>query len=244
MGNGSNAIRSRPAAILVREGPSSNAECLLCIRQALQLKAKGIGSALRHHPSNVCLHGPSAARGEIMKTYCPLILFGLFLLTACGGGSLDASPKATFSPTMLAFGAEAEGTTSAPQTVTLSNFGAATLNIASIAASANFGVALKTCGSTLASGARCDISVTFTPSTSESFSGTISVTDNASGSPQVVSLSGLGTAPTCSVLGQSCGLGSLPCCTGLVCPGTRFCGRDNQPCRCEAAGNALERLKD
>lgn len=176
-----------------------------------------------------------------MKKYFPLILCGLCLLSGCGGGSLGGSPRVTLSPTNLTFGAEPEGTTSAAQSVTLSNSGTSTLNIASITGSADFGV-LSTCGLTLASGANCDINVTFTPSSPDSFSGTVLVTDNAPGSPQMVSLSGMGTAPTCSVLGQDCGLGSLPCCTGLVCPG-QHCGRDNQPCHCQQSGSALGKLK-
>ena len=44
----------------------------------------------------------------------------------------------------------------------------------------------------LASGASCTINVTFTPSTTGSVTGTLSITDNAAGSPQAVSLSGAG----------------------------------------------------
>ncbi len=127
------------------------------------------------------------------KKYFSLVLCGLGLLSGCGGGSLGGSvggtPSVTLSVTDLTFGFEAVGTTSAAQTVTLSNSGTATLSIVSIAASANFGET-NTCGSTLASGANCIVTVTFTPSTSDTINGTLLVTDNAPGSPQSVALSG------------------------------------------------------
>src|SRR4029077_14495146 len=55
-----------------------------------------------------------------------------------------------------------------------------------------------TCGSSLAAGASCTISVTFTPTASGTRSGTLSVTDNAPGTPQTASLSGTGTVVTLS----------------------------------------------
>ena len=51
-----------------------------------------------------------------------------------------------------------------------------------------------TCGESLAAGATCTISVTFTPGSVASFTATVSVADNAAGSPQTVTLSGAGIA--------------------------------------------------
>src|SRR5206468_233147 len=48
---------------------------------------------------------------------------------------------------------------------------------------------------TLAAGANCTINVTFTPTASGARTGTLSLTDNAGGSPQIMTLSGNGTAP-------------------------------------------------
>src|SRR5260370_8535193 len=87
------------------------------------------------------------------------------------------------------------GTTSAAQSVTLSNTGNASLNLTSVSASGDF-AQTNTCGSSVAASANCTISVTFTPTASGSRTGTLSITDNASGSPQSVSLTGIGsTAP-------------------------------------------------
>jgi hypothetical protein len=63
----------------------------------------------------------------------------------------------------------------------------------SITTSANF-TETNTCGSTLAAGKNCTISVTFTPTQVGALTGTLSVNDNGTNSPQTVSLSGTGKA--------------------------------------------------
>ena len=69
----------------------------------------------------------------------------------------------SFSPTTpLNFKKQAVGTTSPPQTVSLKNTGSKALKIASMKASAEFGVT-STCGASVAAGAKCTISVTFSP---------------------------------------------------------------------------------
>jgi len=103
---------------------------------------------------------------------------------------------AKLSPTSLSFGTVATGVTSAAKTVTLTNVGATSLTITSIAITGtNPGDFLQThtCGSSLAASASCTINVTFKPTASGTRSAALSVTDNASGSPQTVSLSGTGT---------------------------------------------------
>ena len=52
------------------------------------------------------------------------------------------------------------------------------------------------CGTSLAAGASCTVSVTFTPTAAGSASGTLSVNSSAPGSPLTVALSGTGTSPT------------------------------------------------
>ena len=104
-------------------------------------------------------------------------------------------PRATLSPASLTFAAQNTGTSSAAETVTLTNSGAAALNITSIAASGDF-AETNTCGASVAAGANCTISVTFTPTAGGSRAGTLTITDNASGSPQTVSLTGAGSTVT------------------------------------------------
>jgi hypothetical protein len=62
--------------------------------------------------------------------------------------------------------------------------------------------------------------VTFSPNASGDFNGSVTVTDNAVGSPHMVALSGTGTVagPRCAVSGMECGAPQLPpCCSGLMC---------------------------
>jgi FG-GAP-like repeat/Abnormal spindle-like microcephaly-assoc'd, ASPM-SPD-2-Hydin len=98
-----------------------------------------------------------------------------------------------FSPiTPLNFKKQATGTTSAPQTVTLTNTGKTALTVSSMKATGQFAMT-STCGTSVAAGANCTISVTFSPKTKGAKSGTISINDSASSKPQVIELSGTGT---------------------------------------------------
>jgi hypothetical protein len=99
----------------------------------------------------------------------------------------------SFSPTTpLAFKKQAVGTTSAAQTVTLTNTGTMELRIQSMKASAEFAVT-STCGATVAPGAACTISATFSPKKQGAEQGTITIVDSASTKPQVIELLGTGT---------------------------------------------------
>ncbi len=106
----------------------------------------------------------------------------------------SAGPAVTLTPSSLTFAKTVVGATSAPKAVTLTNTGGSTLNINSITASGDFAVSSTTCGSTLAAGKHCKIKVTFTPTQLGTRTGTLSVSDNAAGSPQTAALSGTGAA--------------------------------------------------
>jgi hypothetical protein len=116
-------------------------------------------------------------------------------------------PAVTLSPTSLNFGTQLLRTTSNAQTVTLTDTGGATLDITSIAASANF-IQRNNCGSSVAVGASCTINVGFRPQGVGTLTGAITITDNAPFSPQTVSLSGVGTAVT--LLPSSLNFGNVP----------------------------------
>lgn len=99
---------------------------------------------------------------------------------------------AKFSPVSpLSFPNQKHGTTSPPQTVTLTNEGKTALSITSIKTTSEFG-ATSTCGKTVAAKASCTISVTFSPKGTGEMSGTVQIHDSASSKPQVISLSGRG----------------------------------------------------
>jgi hypothetical protein len=108
------------------------------------------------------------------------------------GTGFVSGPNATPSPTSLTFATQFVGASSSAQSVTLTNYGKMVLSITSIAASGDF-TQTNSCGSSLAAAASCTISVTFKPTQRGTRTGTLSITDNAPGSPQMVSLTGTGT---------------------------------------------------
>jgi hypothetical protein len=109
---------------------------------------------------------------------------------------VSSSPTLSISPTSLSFSA-AQGSTSAAQTVTLTNTGTVAVVVTSISptgTNASSFAQTSTCGASLAASASCTINVTFSPSATGSFIAALSIADNASGSPQMVTLNGNGTA--------------------------------------------------
>jgi hypothetical protein len=109
-----------------------------------------------------------------------------------GGGSTGGSASLSASPSSVSFGNENTGSTSAAQSVTISNTGSASASISAISAAAPF-AETNTCGSTLAAGASCTTSVTFAPTTTGSASGNLMVSSNATNSTLTVALTGTGT---------------------------------------------------
>jgi hypothetical protein len=100
------------------------------------------------------------------------------------------------SPTSLNFGNQPVGTKSLPKKITLSNKGSVAVSITGISITGtNAGdfAETNTCGTSVAAGASCFITVTFTPSATGKRSASVSVTDNGGGSPQKVGLAGTGT---------------------------------------------------
>jgi len=95
------------------------------------------------------------------------------------------------APATLTFATQAVGTASTKQKVTLTNTGTVTLHIASISASTGF-VETDNCGNAVASGSNCAINVGFTPQSAGAQTGTISITDDAFQTPQVITLAGSG----------------------------------------------------
>ncbi len=108
------------------------------------------------------------------------------------------APAVSLNATNIPFGNQVVGTTSTAQVIGLTNSGTATLTINTImitgANSADFSQT-NTCGTSVASGANCTISVTFKPTATGSRTASLTITDDAAGSPQSVSLTGTGTAP-------------------------------------------------
>jgi len=125
------------------------------------------------------------------------------------GTGTPAAPVVGLSPTSLTFSGQLVGTTSAAQSITLTNIGNAALTITSIAmAGANSGdfAETNTCPTgpaTLAAGSNCAISVTFMPTATGARNASVTIMDNAGNSPQSVLLTGTGTAPIVSLGGTT-----------------------------------------
>jgi hypothetical protein len=127
----------------------------------------------------------------------------LVLVWAGCGGSRNVSPgpqppAVAISPSGLTFASESQGTTSPAQSVMLTNSGEAAVSIAAISVGgSNPGDFQQTnnCGSSVLAGGNCSISVTFTPTATGSRSASLSVSDNVTGSPQLVNLAGTGAPP-------------------------------------------------
>jgi hypothetical protein len=111
-----------------------------------------------------------------------------------GGGSTGpTSSPLTASPSSVSFGSETVGSASSAQSVTVSNPGSAAVSMSSVGVTGPFSET-NNCGTSLAAGASCTVSVKFAPTASGSASGTLSVNSSAPGSPLTVALSGTGTA--------------------------------------------------
>jgi len=115
-----------------------------------------------------------------------------FALIGVGG-----VPQVNLMPSSLTFVTQSPGTTSSTQPVQVNNTGQADLVISRIDVSTSF-QETNDCPPALAAGSSCTVSVAFAPSASASgtVSGTLTITDNASGSPHTVSLAGTAGTPT------------------------------------------------
>jgi azurin len=117
-------------------------------------------------------------------------------------GTGVGAPQVTGLPANLTFTVQPVGSISSSQTVTLTNSGNAPLMVTSIAASGDF-AQTDTCGSIVSAGGNCTMNVTFTPTATGNRMGTLTIADNASNSPQTVTLSGTGTPAPLAITASS-----------------------------------------
>jgi hypothetical protein len=125
---------------------------------------------------------------------------------ALHGTGAGADAVASLSAASLTFGPTAVGVPAATQKITLSNTGGTALSLNGTGQGILLGGTNKssfsqtnTCGTSVAAGSSCSITVTFTPAAVGALTASISITDNATGSPQKVSLSGTGALPTATL---------------------------------------------
>jgi hypothetical protein len=122
------------------------------------------------------------------------------------------APSASLSPASLNFSSTL-GTTSAPQTATLTNTGTTplvVLNISFTGANPDVYQQSNDCATVLFAGASCTISVTFAPAFPGSYPATLSVSDDGPLSPQTISLTGSATTTPDFVVASSTPPQSIP----------------------------------
>ena len=113
------------------------------------------------------------------------------------GGPPPPAPIVSVDPSNLVFGAQPVGTSAAAQVITVSNTGNATLSITGISiggTDAAMFAQTNTCGSGVAVGQLCTVSVTFAPTSTGAKSASLDLLTNAATSP-VIALSGTGAPP-------------------------------------------------
>ena len=116
------------------------------------------------------------------------------LVVALAGAGISPVLQLAVAPASLSFGSITTGT-STTQSVTVTNSGNASVTLSQISESgAGFSATGFTVPLTLAAGQATSFSVTFDPASAGNLSGSVTVTSNAANSPEVLSLSGAGTA--------------------------------------------------
>jgi hypothetical protein len=110
------------------------------------------------------------------------------LMVVNGGLQVSLTPAAG-----LAFPHQVVGTTSSSQPITVNVSGNSSMSVNGISTTGDF-AQTNTCGTGVPSGGNCQVSVTFNPTGIGPRKGLLSLDDNASGSPQRIVLTGVGTA--------------------------------------------------
>jgi len=179
------------------------------------IKSGTCGSATLNAGANctvVFSYSPTAAASD-NATYTITGGGASIPISLSGTGTAPSAPSLSAAPTSLAFGSVQVGSSSASQSLTISNTGGAAATSVSLLNSdlVEFVMSGNTCGSSLGAGASCSLNVTFTPSATGAKNATLTVSYSG-GSSVAVAMSGAGTAaptPNLSAAPASLGFGSI-----------------------------------
>jgi len=150
-----------------------------------------LGAGLPESPVIALSAAPTSASPSVLVagTYgrgvwqIPLLTAGIQMTTA------------TASPASLTFDAQAQGTTSNPQAVTLTNTSSITLLPTVITAAGDFAETDNCAGSSIDANARCTIQVTFSPTRTGTRTGKLTIQGNISTGNISLDLTGTGVEP-------------------------------------------------
>jgi hypothetical protein len=116
-------------------------------------------------------------------------------LTGTGMASTTGTPAVSLAHTALYMGSEAVGVQGTPGLLKMTNSGTGALTISSFSItgtnSTNYSLT-QNCGTSLAAGASCTLTIYFRPSATGTRTGSIVIKDNAAGGSQTVTLTGTG----------------------------------------------------
>ena len=176
--------------------------------------------------------GSTKLAAAAIRCALTLAVLSALLMIAARPAQAQSGPYGVVSPTTLNFRG-AVGQTSPPQLVSLKNTGDSELTVSNISISADFAITKNQCASGVKPGTHCNVYVTFTPPGPGTETGTLTFMDNASNSPQVVSLTGTigeivlynfaggsdGAYPTSSLVSDGAGNFYGTTVLGGTCPG-------------------------
>jgi len=146
--------------------------------------ASGLSHALAYHSMTLLSNGRAMENGGIATTATCCVVTNT--------ASYYTPLTLTFSASSLNFGLIQIGSSSAPQSVTVTNVGSHAVSFTSIASSGNY-TQSNTCGTSLTAGTSCTITITFTPTAQGTRSGAVTLKDNCPGSAsQTIALTGTG----------------------------------------------------
>jgi uncharacterized membrane protein len=128
------------------------------------------------------------------------------------GVVVAAPPRATLGSTSLTFAAQRVGTTSAAQSVTVTNTGGVPLTVSGVdltgPAATSFAATPAAACATVDPGASCQVAVTFAPTATGSRTATLTVRSNDPGAAPAVALNGTGTSSIITLKSPTLDLGT------------------------------------
>ena len=104
----------------------------------------------------------------------------------------DSGSAFSASPFLLEYSSQQVGSSGPATTTVLRNMGSAPLSISAVTVSGDF-TETNDCGDAVPAAGSCTFSATFVPTAAGLRSGSITIQDNAAGSPHIINLSGIGS---------------------------------------------------